>query len=38
VNPVVAGNLTSAQLTSLALVAIGAARLVAQQRWRAAAA
>jgi phosphatidylglycerol---prolipoprotein diacylglyceryl transferase len=38
VNPVVAGNLTSAQLTSIALVAIGAARLVAQQRWRAAAA
>jgi phosphatidylglycerol:prolipoprotein diacylglycerol transferase len=36
VNPVVAGNLTSAQLTSIVLVAIGGARLLAQQRWRAA--
>jgi phosphatidylglycerol:prolipoprotein diacylglycerol transferase len=38
VNPVVAGDLTSAQLTSIVLVAIGATRLLAQQRWRAAAA
>ena len=38
VNPVVVGNLTSAQLTSIVLVTVGAARLVAQQRWRAAAA
>jgi phosphatidylglycerol:prolipoprotein diacylglycerol transferase len=36
VNPVVAGNLTSAQLTSIVLVAIGGARLLAQQRWHAA--
>lgn len=36
INPVVAAGLTAAQLTSLALVAIGAARLLAQRRWRAA--
>jgi len=34
VNPVVAAHLTSAQLTSLVLVAIGATRLLVQQRWR----
>jgi phosphatidylglycerol:prolipoprotein diacylglycerol transferase len=38
INPVVAAGLTAAQLTSLALVAIGAARLLAQRRWRTAAA
>jgi len=34
INPVVAGGLTAAQIASLALVALGAARLVAQRRWR----
>ena len=38
VNPVVAGGLSAAQLTSLALVGFGAARLLAQRRWRTAAA
>jgi prolipoprotein diacylglyceryltransferase len=34
INPVVAGGLTAAQIASLALVAFGAVRLVAQRRWR----
>jgi phosphatidylglycerol:prolipoprotein diacylglycerol transferase len=38
INPVVTAGLTAAQITSLALVAFGAARLLAQRRWRTAAA
>jgi len=34
INPVVAAGLTAAQIASLALIALGAARLVAQRRWR----
>ncbi len=34
INPIVAGGLTAAQVTSLILVAVGVAGLVAQRRWR----
>jgi len=38
INPIVAAGLTAAQVTSLVLVGFGAARLLAQRRWRTAAA
>lgn len=38
INPVVVAGLTAAQLSSLVLVALGAAGLLAQRRWRTAAA